>query len=137
MPTKPHRKKGTAYLDEAVAKSTYHEKQISKRRALIAGLCAFPFGFTGLHNYLMRRKKRAFAHFVISGVALLMFFYPFLIAVKNYMSCRKGLECEDLSQFSVLFNILVIAGIVTFAASFIWAIVEGIVILTHLRRFEK
>ena len=139
MPTKPskHAKHGKDYLDEAVAKSTYHAKPITRKRATVSGVLGVLLGFTGIHNWIMRRKKRAFMHSMISAIGFFMFFLPIAHGVIVVYNCRHGFGCEDMRSYSDIFNILVIAGFAIFGFSLIWGIVEGITILTHLSHYEK
>ena len=70
MPTKPsHKKHGKDYLDEAVAKSTYRKKPITRSRAIKAGILGILLGTTGIHNAMMRNKKRGFVHLLFSSIS--------------------------------------------------------------------
>lgn len=136
MPTKPSKKShGKAYLDEAVAKSTYRKKPISRRRAIIAGLLAVPLGCIGFHDLLLRNKKRGFIHCLFSSIAFGMVFFPLMHGFAVVYQCQNGGECISMDGYDDTLNAIVIAGLVLFAASIIWGIVEGIIILTHLNRF--
>ena len=134
MPTKPH-KNAKAYLDEAVAKSTAQAKPISHRRAIISGFAGIFCGFSGIHNMLMYRKKRGFVHLLLSTAALALVYYPFRHALYYYVRCRQGIECIDMSSFTIPFNVMVISGFALFVISVIWGVVEGVIILVHHKRF--
>lgn len=138
MPTKPSKKKhGKDYLDEAVAKSTFHKKPITRKRAIIAGLLAIPLGCIGFHDLLLRNKKRGFIHLVVSSIAFGMVFFPLAHAFAVVYQCQIGKECISMEGYDGTLNAIVIAGMIFFAASVIWGIIEGIIILTHLSRFPK
>lgn len=138
MPTKPSKNKhGKDYLDEAVAKSTYRRKPISRNRAIAAGILAVPLGCIGMHDILLRNKKRGFIHILISSVAFGMFFLPLSHAFMIVYKCKHNLGCEDIHGYDDTLNVIVIAGLILFAASIIWGIIEGIIILTHLNRFVE
>lgn len=138
MPTKPSKNKhGKDYLDEAVAKSTYRRKPISRNRAIAAGILAVPLGCIGMHDILLRNKKRGFIHMLISSVAFGMFFLPLSHAFMIVYKCKHNLGCEDIHGYDDTLNVIVIAGLILFAASIIWGIIEGIIILTHLNRFVE
>ena len=138
MPTAPSKKKhGKDYLDEAVAKSTYRKKPISRRRAMVAGLLAIPLGCIGFHDLLLRNKKRGFIHCLISSIAFGMVLLPVAHAFTIVYQCQNGGECLSIEGYDDTLNVIVIAGLVIFAASIIWGIVEGIIILTHLNRFTS
>ena len=138
MPTKPSkstRKHGKDYLDEAVAKSTYHYKPITRRRAIYAAILGIPFGWAGIHNFIMRRKKRGALHMIISTVALSLFFYPLSYGISVVYRCRKGLECIDMSGYDDTLNVLIIIGLILYGANIIWGIVESVIILINIKRF--
>ena len=138
MPTKPSKNKhGKDYLDEAVAKSTYRRKPISRNRAIAAGILAVPLGCIGMHDILLRNRKRGFIHMLISSVAFGMFFLPLSHAFMIVYKCKHNLGCEDIHGYDDTLNVIVIAGFILFAASIIWGIIEGIIILTHLNRFVE
>lgn len=138
MPTKPtHKKHGKDYLDEAVAKSTYRKKPITRSRAIKAGILGILLGCTGIHNALMHNKKRGFVHLLASSIAFGMFFLPLCHGFLVVYQCQHGGECIDMSSYDDTLNFLVIAGFVLFIASIIWGIVEGIIILANLRRYPK
>ena len=139
MPTKPskNRKHGKEYLDEAVAKSTYRKKPVTRKRAVFAGILAFPLGLIGAHDFALRNKKRGFFHLLISTVFFGMVFLPLSHGIFVVYQCQHGGECIDMSGYDDTLNVIVIAGLILLAASFIWGIVEGIIILTHLGRFEE
>ena len=131
MPTAPSKSKqkhGKDYLDEAVAKSTYRHKPISRKRALYAAIL-------GIHNFVMRRKKRGALHVIISTVALSLFFYPFSYGISIVYRCKLGIECIDMSAYDGTLNVLIIAGLVLCVANLLWGIIESIVILINLNRF--
>ena len=138
MPTAPSKKKhGKDYLDEAVAKSTYRKKPITRRRAMIAGILAIPLGCIGFHDFLLRNKKRSFVHTLVSAIAFFMVVIPLAHAFTIVYRCQIGEECLSMEGYDDTLNAIVIAGLVIFAASIIWGIVEGIIILTHLNRFTS
>ena len=139
MPTKPNknRKHGKDYLDEAVAKSTYHKKPITRSRAIKAGILGILLGTTGIHNAMMRNKKRGFIHLLFSSAAFGMFFLPISHAFTVVYLCKHGGECIDISSYDDTLNILVIAGFILFFASIVWGIVEGIIILKNCKSFPK
>jgi TM2 domain-containing membrane protein YozV len=138
MPTKPSSKKhGKAYLDEAVEKSTYRAKPITRKKAIIAGCLALPLGSTGIHNFLMRNKKRGFFHLLISSIAFGLFFFPFSHALLAVYSCQMGGECIDMSSYDDTLNALLITGLILLAGSIIWGAVEGIIILINHKHFEE
>ncbi len=138
MPTAPSKSKtkhGKDYLDEAVAKSTYHSKPISRKRALYAGILGIPFGWAGLHNFIMHRKKRGILHVIFSTIALTLFFYPFSYGITVVYRCKLKIECIDISSYDNTLNVLIIVGLILCALNFIWGIIESIVILINLKRF--
>jgi hypothetical protein len=139
MPTKPSqhksKKHSNNYLDEAVAKSTYHKKPVTRNRAILAGLLGIPFGWIGIHNFLMRRKKRAFAHFTFSSIGFGMFFLPVCYGVAVIYQCRHTKECIDISSYDDTLNAIVITGIILFAISVLWGAIEGIILLINRNRF--
>ena len=138
MPTAPSKSKqkhGKDYLDEAVAKSIYRYKPISRKRALYAAVLGFPFGWAGIHNFVMRRKKRGALHVIISTVALSLFFYPFSYGISVVYRCKLGIECIDMSAYDDTLNALIIAGLVLCVANLLWGIIESIIILINLNRF--
>ena len=139
MPTKPTKSKkhGKAYLDEAVAKSTYHKKPITRKRAFCAAVFGIPFGWMGMHNFIMRRKKRGLLHLLTSNIAFLLFFVPFCLGIMAVYPCRHGGECIDISSYDNTLNVILIIGIVSFVACLIWGIVESVVILINLNRFPE
>lgn len=138
MPTKPSKSKqkhGKDFLDEAVAKSTYRYKPVTRRRALYAAIFGIPFGWAGIHNFIMRRKKRGALHVIISTVAISMFFYPICYGVTVVYRCKQGLECVDISGYDDTLNFLIITGLVLYGANIIWGIIESIIILININRF--
>lgn len=138
MPTAPSKRKhGKDYLDEAVAKSTYRKKPITRHRAFIAGILAIPLGCIGFHDLLLRNKKRGFIHCLISSIAFAMVIFPLAHGFAIVYQCQNGGECLSMAGYDDTLNAIVIAGLVIFAASVIWGIVEGIIILTHLNRFTS
>ncbi len=138
MPTKPNRKKhGKDYLDEAVAKSTYRKKPITRSRAIKAGILGILLGTTGIHNAMMRNKKRGFIHLLFSSITFGMFFLPLGHGLVIVYTCQHGGECIDMSSYDDTLNFILIAGIVLFLASIIWGIVEGIIILKHAGDYPK
>lgn len=139
MPTAPskHRKHGKDYLDEAVAKSTFRKKPITRSRAIKAGILGILLGTTGIHNAIMRNKKRGFVHLLFSSAAFGMFFLPLCHAFSVVYLCRHGGECVDMSSYDDTLNALVIAGFILFFASIVWGIVEGIIILKNCKSFPK
>lgn len=138
MPTKPSKKKhGKDYLDEAVAKSTYHKKPITRKRAIRAGILGILLGCTGIHNSIMHNKKRGFAHLLLSTIAFGMFFFPLSHAFLVVYQCQHGGECINITGYDDVLNVLVIAGFILFIASIIWGIVEGIIILKNCKNFPK
>jgi hypothetical protein len=138
MPTKPsHKKHGKAYLDEAVAKSTYRKKPITRSRAIKAGILGILLGTTGIHNALMHNKKRGFVHLLYSSTTFGMFFLPLCHGFLVIYKCRHGGECIDMTSYDDTLNALVIAGLILFATSIIWGIVEGVIILKNAKNFPK
>lgn len=136
MPTKPSRKSsfkstkhGKDYLDEAVAKSGYYRKPITKKRAILAGILAIPFGSTGIHNYIMHNAKRGFIQGLIGSITFAMVIIPLSYGIMAYY--RK----IDISGYDDTLNAILIIGLIGFAISLIWGIVEGIIILTHIGKF--
>lgn len=138
MPTSPRKsnKRGKDYLEEAVAKSTYHYKPITRRRAAVAALFGIPFGWMGIHNFMMRRRKRAALHFAISAIAISMFFYPLCYGISVYYKCQQTGECAKVENDDLL-NVLVIIGLIAFALNIIWGIVESVIILININRFPS
>ena len=130
MPTKPskYKKHGKDYLEEAVAKSTYHYKPITRKRAAVAALIGIPFGWSGIHNFMMRRRKRAALHFIISTIAISMFFYPLSYGIAVVYQCQHGGECIDMSGYDDTFNVLIIVGLISFALNILWGIIESVII---------
>lgn len=138
MPTKPHKTShGKNYLDEAVAKSTYHYKPITRKRAATAASLGLFLGWSGLHNFLMRRRKRGALHFILSAISIAMFFYPLCHGIAVVYQCQHGGKCIDMSSYDDFLNVLIIIGLITFAANIIWGIVEAIVIFINLGRFPN
>jgi hypothetical protein len=139
MPTKPtkHKNHGKAYLDEAVAKSTYRRKPITRRRALYGALLGIPFGWMGIHNFALRQKKRGLLHMLTSNIAFLLFFIPFCLGIMAVYPCRHGGECIDISSYDDTLNVLLIIGLIAFVVCIIWGIIESVVILINLNRFPK
>ncbi|MCQ2570747.1 MAG: hypothetical protein MJ154_00650 [Candidatus Saccharibacteria bacterium] len=138
MPTKPtHKKHGKAYLDEAVAKSTHRRKPITRNRAITAGILALPMGCLGMHDIILHNIKRGLIHAVISSIAFGMFLIPLTYAFMVIYKCKHDMGCDDIHGYDDTLNAVLITGIVLFAASVIWGIVEGIIILTHLDRFTE
>ena len=138
MPTKPSkRKRGKDYLDEAVAKSAYRKKPITRSRAIKAGTLGILLGATGIHNILMHNTKRGLAHLLYSSTAFGMFFLPLCHAFIVVYLCKHGEECIDISSYDDTLNTLVITGFALFATSIIWGAVEGIIILKNYKNFPK
>lgn len=138
MPTKPsHKKHGKDYLDEAVAKSTYRKKPITRSRAIKAGILGILLGTTGIHNAMMRNKKRGFVHLMYSSATFGMFFLPICHGISVVYKCQHGGECIDMSSYDDTLNFILIAGIVLFLASIVWGIVEGVIILKHAGDYPK
>lgn len=140
MPTKPSKntskKHGKAFLNEAVAKSGYYRKPITKKRAITAGVVAILlFGSVGIHDFIMQNRKRGLIHMFIGTIAFGMFFVPLCYGISVVYRCRDTGECIDISSYDDTLNAILVAGIFFFLASTIWGIVEGIIILTHLGRF--
>ena len=136
MPTKPHRSKDTKkFLDEAVAKSTYHTKPVTRKRALTAALLAFPLGSLGVHNFMMRLKKRGFLHLIVSTIGFSMVFYPLVYGIAVYYKCTYEKQCIDISGYDGLLNAIIITGMVLWSLSIIWGFVEGVIILININRF--
>ena len=139
MPTKPskNKKHGKDYLDEAVAKSTYRKKPITRSRAIKAGIFGILLGTTGIHNAIMRNKKRGFVHLLYSSITFGMFFMPLSYAFSVVYRCQHGGECVDISGYDDTLNVLVIAGFILFFTSIVWGIVEGVIILKNYKSFPK
>ena len=139
MPTKPNRnrKHGKDYLDEAVAKSTYHKKPITRSRAIKAGILGILLGTTGIHNAMMRNKKRGFVHLLYSSFTFGMVFLPLCHGFLVVYQCRHGGECIDISGYDDTLNAIVIAGLILFFASIVWGVVEGVIILKNYKSFPK
>lgn len=129
MPTSPNKKHGRDYLEEAVAKSTYHKKPLTRERAISCGILAIMLGTTGIHNFLMRQKKRGLLHLLFSSLAFGMFLIPLCFGLAAY---RKHI---DISSYDKTLNAILIGGIVLFAVSLIWAIAEGIILLINAKNF--
>lgn len=136
-PKQTERKHGKEFLDEAVEKSTYRPRAISRRRATIAGIFAIPFGWSGIHCLMMRSKKRGLLHFAAATVALAMFVFPVMHGIMVVYNCRKGIECVKIDGYDDALNVLVIAGLILFAANVIWGIVEGVIILKNRKFFSE
>ena len=47
------------------------KKPITQKRAIKAGIFGILFGFTGIHNAMLNNRKRALAHLLSSGLAIL------------------------------------------------------------------
>ncbi len=135
MPTKPHR----MTLDEAVARSAWQEKPITRRRASIAAYFGILLGFTGIHNLIMRRKKRALAHALSSAVAFAMFLGPLLYVLIVVYKCQHPAqyECPDISGYDDTLNVIMIIGMILSALALLWGFVEGVVILLNRNRFKN
>lgn len=135
MPTKPSRKHGKDFLDEAVAKSTYRKKELTRNRVIFAGILAFPLGSTGIHNFLMRNKKRGLIHLLYSSTTFGMFFIPMVYGLAVLYRCTHKMGCEDISDYDDTLNAILIAGLILFCISIIWGAVEGVIILLHRNRY--
>ena len=135
MPTKPKKK---LTLDEAVEASTWRHKPISRRRATVAGLLGIMFGYTGIHNFIMHRKKRGFCHMLISSASLLALFLPLIQAVFVVYSCKHpefGYPCYKMDSYDDALNVLLIIGIIATVFNVAWGAIEGAIILIHRNRF--
>lgn len=134
MPTKPRK----MTLKEAVARSTWQEKPITRRRATLAAYFGILLGFTGIHNLIMRRKKRALAHAASSTVAFAMFLGPLIYVLIVVVKCRhpEQYECPDISGYDDTLNVIMIIGMILSALAILWGIVEGIIILLNRNRFK-
>ena len=137
MPTKPHK----ISLDEAVEASTWRGKPITRKRATVAGILGIIFGFSGLHNLIMHRKKRAAGHFITSSIAFAMFVYPFAYGVavvycNNHIDTFKN--CPNVTEggLDTTLNIVMTIGLVLSISALLWGIIEGIIILVHRNRFD-
>ena len=135
MPTKPHSK---ITLEEAVAKSTWQSKPITRKRATLAGYFGVLLGFTGVHNLIMRRKKRAFAHAASSAVAFAMMLIPLAHALIVVYKCKhpEQYACPDISGYDDTLNVVLITGIILSILAILWGIAEGIIILANRNRFR-
>lgn len=135
MPTKPHK----MTLEEAVARSTWQEKPITRRRATIAAYFGILLGFTGIHNLIMRRKKRALAHAVSSTAAFALFFGPLLYVLIVVVKCQhpEQYECPDISSYDDTLNVIMIIGMILSALAILWGVIEGIIILLNRHRFKN
>ena len=135
MPTKPHRK---MTLDEAVAKSTWQSKPITRKRATLAGYLGILLGFTGIHNLIMRRKKRAIAHAASSAIAFAMMLIPLAHALIVVYKCKhpEQYACPDISGYDDTLNVVLIAGIILSMLAILWGMVEGVIILLNRNRFK-
>ena len=134
MPTKPRK----MTLEEAVARSTWQEKPITRRRATIAAYFGILLGFTGIHNLIMRRKKRALAHAISSAVAFAMFLVPLILVLIVVIKCQhpEQFECPDISGYDDTLNVIMITGIVLSALAVLWGTIEGIILLINRNRFK-
>ena len=135
MPTRPHR----MTLEEAVARSTWQEKPITRRRAVIAGYFGILLGFTGIHNLIMRRKKRALAHALSSAVAFAMFLAPLIYVMVVVVKCHHPelYECPDISGYDDTLNVIMTTGLILSALAILWGFIEGVVILINRNRFQN
>jgi len=135
MPTKPHK----MTLEEAVARSTWQEKPITRRRATIAAYLGILLGFTGIHNLIMRRKKRALAHAVSSTIAIAMFLIPLISVLIVVVKCQhpEQFECPDISGYDDTLNVIMIAGMILTALAIIWGFIEGVILLLNRNRFKN
>ena len=136
MPTKPHKK---MTLEEAVAKSTWQHKPITRRRATIAGYLGILLGFTGVHNLIMYRKKRALAHALSSAVAFAMFLLPLFHVLSVVIMCQhpERYECPDIRGYDGTLNFILTSGLILSGVAILWGIVEGIIILINRNRFSN
>ena len=138
MPTKPRANKKMT-LDEAVAKSDWRNRPVSRKRATVAGILGIPFGCLGMHDFIMRHKKRGFIHLLITTFVFGMFFTPFMYGVSVAYGCMHpelNLQCIKISDYDDTLNAIMIIGMVLTVASIIWGIVESVIILANRNSFQ-
>ncbi len=135
MPTKPHK----MTLDEAVARSTWQDKPITRRRATIAGYFGVLLGFTGVHNLIMRQKKRALIHALSSAAAFAMFLAPLIYVLVVVVKCQhpEKFECPDISGYDDTLNVIMIIGMILSGLALLWGTAEGVIILLNRNRFKN
>lgn len=139
MPTKPH-SATRSKLEEAVEKSSrkrHKKKPLTRGRITYCGIMGILFGWLGVHNFMMHRTKRAFGHIIYSAITFDLFFIPFAYAAYVVYQCRHGYECIDMSSYDDTLNVILIIGLILFATSVIWGIIEGIVLITSRSRFPS
>ena len=139
MPTKPHAKKKMT-LDEAVAKSDWRNRPISRKRATVAGVLGIPFGCLGIHDFILHHKKRGFIHLIVSSIVFGMFFMPFIYGVSVVYGCMHpelGLQCVNISEYDDTLNVVMTIGLIGTLASIIWGIVESVIVLINRNKFEN
>ena len=138
MPTKPHTEKKMT-LDEAVAKSDWHNRPVSRKRATVAGIVGIPFGCLGMHDFIMRHKKRGFIHLIATTIAFGLFFGPFIYGVSVVYGCMHPelkLQCVKIDDYDDTLNVIMIIGLVLTLASILWGIVESVIILARRNQFK-
>ena len=139
MPTKPRANKKMT-LDEAVAKSDWRNRPVSRKRATVAGILGIPFGCLGMHDLIMRHKKRGFIHLIATTIAFGLFFVPFIYGVSVVYGCmhpEMNLQCVKIDDYDDTLNVIMIIGMVLTVASIIWGIVESVIILINRKNFQE
>ena len=138
MPTKPRANKKMT-LNEAVAKSDWRNRPVSRKRATVAGILGIPFGCLGMHDFIMRHKKRGFIHLIATTIAFGLFFVPFIYGVSVVYGCMHpelNLQCIKIGDYDDTLNTIMIIGMVLTVASIIWGIVESVIILANRNSFQ-
>lgn len=138
MPTKPRTEKKMT-LDEAVAKSDWRNRPVSRKRATVAGIIGIPFGCLGMHDFIMRHKKRGFIHLIATTIAFGLFFGPFIYGVSVVYGCMHPelkLQCVKIDGYDDTLNVIMIIGLVLTLASILWGIIESVIILARRNQFK-
>ncbi len=93
------------------------KKQFSDSRLTVAAIFAFlpSFGIFGIHSFILKQYKKGIAHMAI----VIACYLPYIIV---NTSCSYGSNCYDMVMPAMFLQYLA-------AASYIWAVVEGVQIL--------
>ena len=127
MPTKPRTEKKMT-LDEAVAKSDWHNRPVSRKRATVAGILGTPFGCLGIHDL------------IATTIAFGLFFVPFIYGVSVVYGCmhpEMNLQCIKIDDYDDTLNVIMIIGLILTLVSILWGIVESVIILINRKNFQE
>lgn len=101
-----------------------------------AALFAFFLGALGVHNFYLGQRKRGIGHIVLLGLAVLGFLglglYT-LFVIFWYSDLYLGHTMDGAAQ--ALISFLLVLPFALIAVNVIWAIIEGIVILSSPEPF--